>query len=255
MPTDITIQRQQPMRPTWPVLSPELRRLLLGDADLGEITANLSLAHELRSNLGALKALATEPATPEEIIKELALKFAVFPQPQRSEGEWKTWWATYTEALAGLSLVSIQTAMADYVRHGGSEFFPKPGRIWSLAKTKPSDAAKAYGRGRQAVALADRAQRALQIDVGPEAVGRLLRETGSALARPRHAPSPLDRHMVRDMARAFADSVEAERAARPKPPERPAIHGAMDATGLITQAMRDKLRRDAGDNPEDIWPS
>lgn len=109
---------------------------------------------ECQRALPALRVLATSPASANEVMAILGRRFALYPQPARSDGEWSEWWADYLETLKAIPAPAIEAGMAAYVRLPDSEFFPKPGRIAALAAEQPNDAAKAYSTAAWAIQAA-----------------------------------------------------------------------------------------------------
>jgi hypothetical protein len=96
---------------------------------------------------------ATRGATPVEIAQVLSQRFALFPQPDRSEGEWGAWWADYNSALEDMCPAAIEAGMAEYVRQPDSEFFPKPGKLRELAQKVPNRMARAVQAAERAPTL------------------------------------------------------------------------------------------------------
>lgn len=221
-------------RPTWPALSQQLDRWLHeGTSSVRDIAANPALLAECRAALPAIRAFATTPASREETMAVLGKRFALYPQPDRSRGEWDEWWADYLGALDGLARPALEAAMGAYVKLPDSEFFPKPGRIRELAKTAPNPAELAYWKANSAVRQADtdtamleaRAAAAPPSDVAPE-------------------PKP-DREAVRRMLADYIASHNALKADRPAKPAFKPPQGKVDETG-ITPEMRDLIGRRQG---------
>jgi hypothetical protein len=186
--------------------------LLAGRSDLPP-----HLMAEAERSFPTIRAEATRSAAPEEIAGILAARFALYPQPTRTDAEWAAWWADYTNALDDLPPSAIEAGMAAYVKGPDSEFFPKPGRIRDLAKTTPNPLAIACDGLRRNL---ERQHRQLQIgrDAPPE--------------------PPAAKESVRDMLASFhkamADRAPAKRTLAPP------ISGPVDERGL-TQAMRDHM--------------
>lgn len=209
---------------------------MLGSGTGVEIAADPDLAMECLGVLPILKALAITPATPEMVMVILRRRFAVYPQPDRTEGAWTEWWSAYLSALKDCSEPAIEAAMDAYVKLSESDYFPKPGRIFALAKTKPNDATVAYSNARAAEALINRGAAEARQHVGPEAVQAL----AVGAFRPRHAPTPAERKAVSSMAAQMAKVIEDRKASRPKPPQLPPVQGKVDGSG-ITPEMRELL--------------
>lgn len=82
-------------------------------------------------------------------------RFALYPQPERSEGEWAAWWADYEEVLQDVPLASVEAAMRAWVARPTSEFLPKPGQLHELAYTTVSKTLRRYQRAKRALQLVD----------------------------------------------------------------------------------------------------
>lgn len=135
-----------------------------------------ALVDEARAALPALRALVTAPAGPEGVKQVVATRFALYPQPARTEGEWAAWWADYFHVLAELPLVGLEAGMRMWIATPTSEFLPKPGQLRDLARLAPSRAIARYERARQAVRLADAALRTTPEPADPAAVKAMLAE-------------------------------------------------------------------------------
>lgn len=85
-----------------------------------------------------LRQEARRPATIDQIKAIVGSRFALFPQPERSAGEWDMWWADYLSTLEGLTPAAIEAGMAAWVRSIDAEFMPKPGKLRELATTTPA---------------------------------------------------------------------------------------------------------------------
>lgn len=177
---------------------------------------------EAERSFAVIRREATRSASPEEIARVLAPRFALYPQPTRTDAEWAAWWADYTNALDDLPPSAIEAAMAAYVKGADSEFFPKPGRIRDLAKTTPNPLASACEGVRRNI---ERRQRQTQIEHAP----------------PRSEPAP--KQSVAEMMAEFNKAM-AEKAPAPRP-TRPPVSGPVDASG-ITALMRQRMERDGG---------
>lgn len=193
-------------------------QLLAGRSDLIESSPILLAECELA--LPTLRDEATRGAAANEIIAVLSKRFALFPQPDRTDAEWSAWWADYIEALGDVAPAAIEAGMAEYVRQVDSEFFPKPGRLRELAKTVPNKMARACQIAEWAVRRAATREEAEAIEPRPE-------------------PAPADRAQVRDMLESFKLDLAARQP--PRKPPRPPVSGPIDDQGL-TQAMRDHMR-------------
>lgn len=216
---DLTTNPQSslPSRQTWSALSAPLKGLLLAGSFSAIADAPAMLA-EVEQALPELRREATRAATRAEIMAVLSQRFAVYPQPERTDGEWSAWWGDYVNALDDLPPSAIEAGMAAYVKGPDSEFFPKPGKIRELAKTSPNRLAAAVQTGQRAIACAQ---------------GR--RQEAAPVAEP--APTASVAELMADFAKQMA-------ARNPAPtPTRPPVSGPVDGSG-ITQAMRDRMARD-----------
>lgn len=110
------------------------------------------LAAEAREALPALREAALTAATEAQIRAIVGQRFALFPQPERSDGEWAAWWSSYFDALSGLTPFAVEAGMAAWVRSPEAEFMCKPGKLRELAMTVPNDNrwAKAHHRAERA---------------------------------------------------------------------------------------------------------
>lgn len=202
-----------------PELSPGLSQLLdhagSPDAAAREIAETPALLSEAKAALPALQAVATAKAGEEGVRKVISRRFSTYPQPARNEAEWDAWWADYFDALADVTLASLEAGMRAYVADPSSEFMPKPGKLRELAFTAPC---RSLGRFY-------RAKRAIQLS---EEIGQL-------------PGPPADPAEVRKMLAGFESSF-AMRVAEDTKPRLPSIAGKPDETG-ITPAMRALLER------------
>jgi hypothetical protein len=211
-------QNSTPSRQTWNALSERLRGSL-ASGEFRAIAENPALLAEAERALPALRRDAAWGASAAEIMAVLAPRFALYPQPDRSEGEWEAWWADYTHALDDVPPAAIEAAMAEYVKLPDSEFFPKPGKLRELARTVPNALTRAVQTAQRAIDAAQNRPAEHHAD---------------------HAQSaePVDRDKVQAMLRDFHQKLEANKP--PPKPERPPISGPVDERGL-TQAMRDHM--------------
>lgn len=156
MPNDLTLN-EPPERKITPVLSPHLAALLeaepgSGVDPVGEIASYLALLEEAKAALPVLKAAAMQKAGRHGVREVIGRRFPLFPQPDRSDGEWAAWWEDYHQTLADVSWAALEAAMARYVADPASEFMPKPGKLLELARTTPNKAVRAYDRANRALA-------------------------------------------------------------------------------------------------------
>jgi hypothetical protein len=141
--------------PTMPALSLDLRRLLecgLPTEDVAErIGSNPVLRAEAERHLPALREYAVRVSGEYGVKKVIGRRFALYPQPDRSEVEWAAWWDDYISALQDVPLESLEGAMEAYIREPGSEFLPRPGKLRELAFLAQTKGAAMYQRAKAAV--------------------------------------------------------------------------------------------------------
>lgn len=187
---------------------------------MAAIVAMPALVREARDALPALRTYATQKAGAAGVREVIGRRFALYPQPDRTPGEWTEWWADYHETLDDCSMAGLEAAMAVYVRSPDSEFMPKPGRLLELARTVENSPAGAYARARKAVdvAAAEQAER--------------------YRAPPTAEQSAAVRKMLADYEARFVRAPE-DRVTRP---DMPASHGKTDERG-VTPELRAILAR------------
>lgn len=215
-----------PAKPISPVLSPHLT-WLLEDAPDGEIAAmGLAADNQLRAEahraLPVLKAAALQLAGEAGIRDVIGRRFALYPQPDRSEEEWAAWWSDYYDALGNVTWAALEAAMLVYIRNPASEFMPKPGKLLELSQHTPNKAVKAFERA--------------------SALARIPK----AEERKPYAPTNEEKAAVQAMLASFKVKTMA-RAEAVKPPPGPATHGKADEAGL-TPMMRALLPLQRGGN-------
>lgn len=178
------------------------------------IVAAPDLIAQARAALPALKAVAEAKAGEDGVKAVIGRRLALYPQPQRTEGEWDAWWSDYFDVLADVSLASLEAGMRAYVADPSSEFMPKPGRLRELAFSAPCRSLSRYYRATMAVQAAEEKPAIAGPRVAPEEVASMLAEVNAGLktTEPRTAL--------------------------------PSIAGEVDEGGL-TQAMRDLMARRA----------
>lgn len=178
-----------------------------------EIAETPALLDEVREALPQLQAVAQAPAGRDGVKLVIGKRFALYPQPQRSEGESAAWWADYFDVLEDVPLASLEAAMRAYVADPKSEFMPKPGKLRELAFTTPSRSLTRFYRARRAVQIAD---------------------------EPKALPAPpVDPSLVRQMLAEFQAATDAKKA---RTPVMPSTAGKPDEGGLTPQ-MREVLAR------------
>lgn len=162
MANDLTPTTGLPRRrPTSPDLSPDLTRLLDDDAlspdeSCRQIGQYLAIREEARAALPALKAVAEWKAGEDGVRAVVSKRFALYPQPQRTEGEWAAWWDDYIDVLSDVPLACLEAAMRAWISRPGTEFMPKPGQLRDLAYTTVSKSLRRYQRAKRALDQIDR---------------------------------------------------------------------------------------------------
>lgn len=157
---DLTPTQNVPAaRPTAPDLTRELTSLLDSDsspdAAARAIASSPVLLAEARAALPALQAVATARAGEDGVYAVVKRRFQIYPQPERSVADAALWWSDYYDALADVSLASLEAGMRAHVADPASEFMPKPGRLRELAFTAPCRSLGRFYRARRAIAMAE----------------------------------------------------------------------------------------------------
>jgi hypothetical protein len=177
----------------------------------------------------ALIEEARKPATEQQIKQIIGSRFALFPQPERTDAEWSAWWADYLSALDDLTPAAIEAGMAAWVRSIDAEFMPKPGKLRELAKTTPATSkwTRAWNRLSQATRKPDPVQ-------------------PKELPRPEERPDP---EVMRAQMQEFLTTMKAKdpfaharaKAARPTPSAKLAEGRAMSAEmRAVLEAQRER---------------
>lgn len=142
-----------------PPLSEELTALLDSDGSPDRaarmIADTLPLRVEVERALPALQHAATAKAGEEGVKAVIGKRLALFPQPQRDDGEWNAWWSDYFDTLEDVPLSSLEAAMRAYVALPDSEFMPKPGRLRELAFLTPCRSLQRFQRAKRALQMAE----------------------------------------------------------------------------------------------------
>lgn len=226
-------------------LSPQLSSLLEGNGSSDEavaaIATNPVLLTEAARALPDLKAKATEPAEYAGVRRVIGRRFALFPQPERSDGEWAEFWADYTDVLGDLPEGAVEAAMAAWVRRPDAEFLPKPGKLLELARTTPNRAVRSYERAKAAMDYKP-PRRPHPADSDPKyidpAIRPLLQTQGG-----RVEPTAEERARVRAQLASYL-AKDDERRARSKSvqPPRPDVSGRVDESGITPElrALRER---------------
>jgi len=150
------------------------------------------LVEEAKAAMPALRQAALAPASEAQIRAIIGQRFALFPQPERSDGEWAAWWAAYFEALADLTPFAVEAGMAAWVRSADAEFMCKPGKLRELATTVPSDNrwAKAHYRAQKATAEAVKPEEPARV-AGPNPTREEIADVMASFKMTMEAKDPL----------------------------------------------------------------
>ena len=177
------------------------------------------LRAEAAQLIPALKEAALTPATEDQIRQIIGARFALFPQPQRNDGQWAAWWADYYDALRDLTPYAVEAGMAAWVRSADAEFMAKPGKLRDLALTVPNENVWA------------RAHRRAQIAARPP-VSTRPEPSEPEPAKERPSPEQM-KAMLADFHQKMAgkDTFRDIRAKR-----RPSPQARVDATGISAEA-------------------
>ena len=227
---DLTQMPNSPaVRPISLALSPELTALLDSDgsrdAILDRLTKRQDLLAEAEASLPGLKRVAMAKAGEAGVKAVIGKRLVLYPQPERSDGEWDAWWADYFDVLADCSLASLEAAMRAYVALPDSEFMPKPGRLRELVFLTPSRSWKRFNLAEQAVQFAAREKILQMPERAPEDV-----EADPALAE-------ANRLEILRLAKDYQ-----AKTMRDPPKPRPYIGGSVDERGITPQmrALRER---------------
>ncbi len=199
-----------------------------------EISRAPALLAEAERSLPSLLEAATDPAGHIGVARAISAKFAIFPQPDRSEAQWADFWRDYVDVLGHLSESAIEAGMRQWVRSPDTEFLPKPGKLLKLATTTPNAAATAYERAKYAVEES-KARRPIE---NPVAVPKVEPKQYAE-------PTAAEKANVRRMLREFqAQNDELKESRKPPRKEGYGHPPAVDDAGL-TEAMREARYRQA----------
>lgn len=191
-----------------------------------QIGAYMAIREEARAALPALKAVAEWKAGEDGVRAVLSKRFALYPQPDRNEGEWAAWWDDYIEVLGDVPLACLEAAMRAWVARPGSQFLPKPGELHELAFKTVSKSLRRYQRVKRALHLID----------NPEPLPPVVSE-GVAVNNAAE---------IKRMLAEFNTKSGAMASARREQAPLPSIAGKPDAGGLTAQ-MRAALARQRGE--------
>ncbi len=175
--------------------------------------------------LPAVALAATKPATDAEVMEAVAPLFVLYPQPERTDGEWRAWWGFYFDALSDLSAASIRAACAAWAKTA-AQFMPRPGELREFAQRTPTAEAELHMR-----------------------LTRIAGKNADPLAlAERREPTPQEREAVRRMAGEVAAALTKAKPAKEPPPP---THGKADEGGLTPQMRALMARRSEGANARD----
>lgn len=190
------------------------------DQAANEIARYMAFREEARAVLPALRAVAEHKAGEDGVRAVVGRRFALYPQPERDDGEWASWWADYYDALADVPLACLEAAMRAHVVKPTAQFLPKPGELRDLAFRTPSKTLQRFQRAKRALQIADgNPIRTVYSDAHDEGVA----VDNSA--------------EVRRMLAEYTAKIGERQVLQPRPPS---TAGKADAGGL-TQAMRDLI--------------
>lgn len=158
MSNDLT-PSSQPAKRITPDLKPDLKWLLdpaLNSHEaLSQILRTPALIEDVRQALPSIKQSAFQRAGEAGVREVIGTRFAIYPQPERSPGEWGAWWDQYIDALSNVPWGALEGAMRAWVKLPTSEFLPKPGALLELAKGAQYKSALMYERAERAIRIAD----------------------------------------------------------------------------------------------------
>lgn len=173
--------------------------------------------------LPGLLAEATRKADQKAIRQALGARFEIYPQPQRTDGQWALWWAPYFRVLSDLPADAIELAMRAWEADPKNQWMPKPGEIGELARQTATPALKRYSTASRALREADAPKaQPLGHRVDPPALKTMT-----------------EKQRVMAMAADYRKYVEDR---RPKPHDLPPIHGELAEGMGITPGLRDLMR-------------
>jgi hypothetical protein len=116
---------------------------------MNELARSPALLAEAQRFAHALTDRA-RPASRERIAQVISRRFATFPQPNRSDEEWREFWADYFHALKDVPAESLEAGMREWVGTDTSGFLPKPGQLAALCRREAEPLWKAASRARKA---------------------------------------------------------------------------------------------------------
>lgn len=105
---------------------------------------------EATAVLHSLERDARSPAGESGVMQVVGRRFALYPQPERSDDEAAAWWGDYFDVLADVPFGTLEAAMIAWVKTA-AEFLPKPGQLFELVSANPGKEALACLRVRAAM--------------------------------------------------------------------------------------------------------
>jgi hypothetical protein len=198
------------------------------EAAVQTIADSPHLLAEARNELPLVRGRAMMPATADEIRAVIGRRFAVYPQPRRSDGEASEWWADYFDVLLGkVSAEALECAMQAWVAKPTSQFMPKPGELYELAMATVTPGARAVGIFSKAAKLAtereDLARRGVLFQAPEVSLKRMPK-------------TPEDREFVRQAAAEMREAMDEKLFERRRNNESGKSQGVVGADG-ITELM------------------
>lgn len=141
-----------------PALSQGLRLLLecerSADDALNGIVNSPALHSEVKAALPAIME-RTRGCGDAGVRDVVGRRLSTFPQPDRSEGEWVSWWMDYYDALGDLPYEALEGGMKAWLRQPEA-FMPKPGELRALALKAGEPIWTAASRAKRAAAAPER---------------------------------------------------------------------------------------------------
>lgn len=190
---------------------------------MAEIAGSPVMLAEARQALSMLKAKATQPAGASGVQRSLARQFAIYPQPDRTEGEWADFWRLYIDICADLPETALEAGLRKWATSPNSQFLPKPGELRQMSLQAENRAVRSYDRARKACEY--QPPKVYDNSHAPEIKPRIIRQE----------PTQADKDRIRRWAAEYAAQVKTPSVVEPR-----ANHGAVDERGL-TAEMRARL--------------
>ena len=144
---------KSPEKQTTIALSRELKSLLEKGTSTADFADQIVRRPDLHAEaIAAIPYLAerARPGGDEAVMDIVGRRFATFPPPSRSEGEWVSYWADLFDACSTIPFAILENAMKEWVRSDTTGFMPKPGQLRALAQPAASMAAGSLYRAKMA---------------------------------------------------------------------------------------------------------